>query len=83
MERALAELAKAAQQYAERVAAALKLQAAARCWLARRRVAALHAELARQAAARAAREAAARAVIAPWAATFRDRSHFLASRFAC
>lgn len=58
----------------------MKVQAATRGWLARRKVAELRAELARLAAARAAEKAAARAVIAPWAATFRDRCHFLALR---
>ena len=51
-----------------------------RGWLARRRVAALHAELMRLAEARAAAQAGARAVIASWAVAFRDRSHYLASR---
>ncbi len=82
MKCAAMQLAAAAREFSRRVAAALRIQAAARGWSGRRRAQALRDEVARRAAKRAAVEAAARAVLAPWAATFRARTRFLRLRFA-
>ncbi len=80
MKCAAMQLAAAAQEYSRRVAAALRLQAATRGWLGRRQARVLREEAARRVADRAATEAAARAIIRPWATTFRDRAHFLRLR---
>ena len=82
MKCAAMQLAAAAREFSRRVAAALRIQAAARGWSGRRRARALRDEASRRAAERAAVEAAARAALAPWAATFRDRTRFLRLRSA-
>lgn len=82
VQRAVREFSRAARRYARQTAAALRLQAAARGWLARQAAARLRVQAAAETTMEEHMRQAAMAVIAPWAAAFRDRAHFLALRRA-
>ncbi len=74
------EFARAARDYSRRYSAAIKMQSLARGFLARRAFAHLVAAHHHQLRLEQAKAAAAVAVIAPWAATFVARCHFLRLR---
>lgn len=76
----MAELAKVMAQYAQRMAAAVRIQAAWRGYTARKAYVAILAERAELKAQQAEREAAARAVIQRWIPTMHARLWFLRAR---
>lgn len=80
MRAAMRDFARAARDYSRRYSAAIKMQSLARGFLARRAFAHLVAAHQRRLRLEQADRAAALAVIAPWAATFAARSHFLRLR---
>ncbi len=83
MRAAMREFARAARDYSRRYSAAIKMQSLARGFLARRAFAHLVAAHHHQLRLEQAKAAAALAVIAPWAATFVARCHFLRLRSVC
>ncbi len=83
MRAAMREFARAARDYSRRYSAAIKMQSLARGFLARRAFAQLVAAHHHQLRLEQAKAAAALAVIAPWAATFVARCHFLRLRSVC
>ena len=83
MRAAMREFARAARDYSRRYSAAIKMQSLARGFLARRAFAHLVAAHHHQLRLEQAKAAAALAVIAPWAATFLARCHFLRLRSVC
>ncbi|KAA6419435.1 MAG: abnormal spindle-like microcephaly-associated protein [Trebouxia sp. A1-2] len=82
MRAAMREFARAARDYSRRYSAAIKMQSLARGFLARRAFAQVVAAHHHQLRLEQAKAAAALAVIAPWAATFVARCHFLRLRRA-
>lgn len=83
MRAAMREFARAARDYSRRYSAAIKMQSLARGFLARRAFAQVVAAHHHQLRLEQAKAAAALAVIAPWAATFVARCHFLRLRSIC
>lgn len=80
MQRALTDFAAAARRFALQTAAALRIQAAVRGWLARQQASALRAAAAACRAEEEGRRQAARAVIGRWVPVFRERTRLLRLR---